>query len=157
MSQKVPSWTKTDPQYIVWMMGSIDAVSAGHFSHGPSSEKEDFLHHAQEGDILLARDVRDQSLVAMHIAYDNQFLRLNQGMSGKLFETISENMGNGMEQRRNAMRLTSSMSKMPVLPELSDQSLEALREGYMILEDGVKIAREILNDGQGEALATLEP
>lgn len=42
------------------------------------------------------------------------------------------------------MRLASVMSKMPVLAELSDQSPEALRGGYEVLENAVEIARGIV-------------
>lgn len=157
MSKETPSWKKTDPQHVVWMMGPIDGVAAGTFSHGPSPEKEDFLHHAREGDILLARDARDQSLVAMHIAYDNQFLRLNQGMTGKLFDTISANLGDGFEKRNDAMRLAVAVSSMPLTSELSEQSFEAIRAGYEVLEDGIRIARRIALPDRGAAEESPKP
>lgn len=157
MSKEIPSWKKIHPEHMVWMMGPIDGVAAGTFSHGPSPDKEDFLHHMQEGDILLARDVRDQSLVAMHIAYDNQILRLHQGMTGKLFDTIAMNLGDGFEKRNEAMSLAVAMSSMPLMSELSEQSFETFRAGYEVMEGGIKLARGIALHDHDAAGDTPEP
>jgi hypothetical protein len=110
MKSVKPNWDLNGSGAMAWSMGPIEAVQNGQFAHGPVAALEELAVLANEGDVLVGQMAESGETAAMYMCFDNQFIRLPYGLSGKLAEVLMANAGDGHEIREGAVRLAAQVS-----------------------------------------------